>query len=119
MGTTDATHACELGSVGLGEVPAGRKNLPGARGGLREPAAWCRYQPSRNPSTRWVFSPPTSLHLIFLILFVPLQRIINFSGINSRFFNNFGRGGREGKLKCSERRKRLIKCFASWQRHSF
>lgn len=35
MGTTDATHACELGSVGPGEVPAGRETFVGREGFCR------------------------------------------------------------------------------------
>lgn len=50
MGTTDATHACELGSLGPGKVPAGRETFL-CRGGLREQG------PHTTTSLREVLAP--------------------------------------------------------------
>lgn len=50
MGTTDATHACELGSLGPRKVPAGRETFL-CRGGL------CEQGPHTTTSLREVLKP--------------------------------------------------------------
>lgn len=62
MGTTDATHACELGSLGPGKVPAGRETFL-CRGGFARAGSPRRDQPPRGADAWQVFG----LHFMFLI----------------------------------------------------
>lgn len=66
MGTTNATHACELGSLGPRKVPAGRETFL-CRGGLREQG------PHTTTSLREVLAPGRFLVCISCSSFVLLQ----------------------------------------------
>lgn len=87
MGTTNATHACELGSVGPGVMPAGRETLL-----CQERFCMSRVlAPFCSHILGAVFTWQFSSHFFS----VCSSAVANyFSRINSRFLSRFRRGGK-------------------------